>query len=148
MSQEERRSEPRYLIRQAASVRIPEHNPQEIATTTENMSAHGVALRCSSSIPLHSKVRVTWFLPDGPSVKGAGQVLRVEQPVANESFLISVRCDVPFKISHSSATGTRSADPTSSTMPKSASRTFRLQERRAPRKRVREQVSPTGKRQS
>jgi hypothetical protein len=96
MSQEERRSERRYPVQQPASVRFVAEGPSEVTAVAENVSTRGLLLRSESPIPLHSKVEVTVSLPEGPPLKGAGEVLRVEQPPSGGAFLVAVVCDAPL----------------------------------------------------
>ena len=92
------RSERRYAVRQFAWVRIVGQNATAIATITENVSNRGFLLRSDLPVALNSKIEVTLLLPSGPNLKGAGQVVRLEQSRAGETFLFAVMCDRPLEI--------------------------------------------------
>ena len=93
------RSERRYPVQQTAFVRLQSGNEHEVAAVTQNVSTRGFLLRCEALIPLRSKVEVTIHLPNGLPLKGAGEVLRMEQSSAGRAFLIAVRCEAPVEIS-------------------------------------------------
>jgi hypothetical protein len=96
----ERRTERRYYFQQPAFVRLQRVNGSEVETVTENVSTHGLLLRCEALVALGSTVKVILSLPYGSSLlEGAGQVSRVEKPSAGGAFLIAVRCEEPLKIS-------------------------------------------------
>jgi|ERR1700730_5930010 len=94
----ERRTERRYYFRHPASVRLQGGSGSEIEsemeTVTENVSTHGLLVRCTASIALGAKVKVTLHFP---SIQGVGDVLRVEQAFG-EAFLIAVGCQTPLEI--------------------------------------------------
>jgi PilZ domain-containing protein len=98
MFREERRSERRYLIRQPAFVRFKGTTTDEVETVAQNVSAHGLLLRCETLIPLRSKIEVTLRFPNALPLEGAGEVLRVE-PSAGGAFLIAVACEAPWDFS-------------------------------------------------
>jgi len=95
----ERRSEPRYLVQERALLKVEGGNGSEVPTVSENVSAHGLLLRCEAPVALGSKVKVILRFPNGVTLEGAGQVSRVEQPSAGPAFLIAVRCEAPLIIS-------------------------------------------------
>jgi len=99
MFREERRSERRYPIRQPAFVRFQGKKTGEVETVAQNVSAHGVLLRCETLIPLRSKIAVTLRFPNALPLEAAGKVLRVEQPSAGGAFLIAVKCQAPWGFS-------------------------------------------------
>ena len=99
MSREERRSERRYPIRQPAFVKFRAGERREVETVAQNVSAHGLLLRCETLIPIRSKIEVTLCFPNALPLEGAGEVLRVEQPSADGVFLIAVRCEAPWDFS-------------------------------------------------
>ena len=99
MFPEERRSERRYPIRQSAFVKFQTGERREVETVAQNVSAHGLLLRCETLIPLSSKVEVTLCFPNALPLEGMGEVLRVEQPSAGGPFLIAVRCEAPWDFS-------------------------------------------------
>ena len=96
MFREERRSERRYPIRQAAFVKSQTGERREVETVAQNVSAHGLLLRCEVRIPIRSKIEVTLCFPNALPLAGAGEVLRVEQSYADGAFLIAVRCAAPW----------------------------------------------------
>jgi hypothetical protein len=96
MFREERRSERRYPIRQPAFVRFQGEKTGEVETVAQNVSAHGLLLRCETPIPLRSKIEVTLQFPNALPLEAAGEVLRVEQPSAGGVFLIAVACEAPW----------------------------------------------------
>ena len=98
MFREERRSERRYPIRQAAFVKSQTGEGREVETVAQNASAHGLLLRCETRIPIRSKIEVTLRFPDALPLEGTGEVLRVE-PSAGGAFLIAVRCEAPWDFS-------------------------------------------------
>jgi hypothetical protein len=98
MEQEERRRERRYPVQQPASVKLLVSEAPEIAVSTENVSTRGLLLRSQSPIPLHSRVEVTVYVPIGFPLKGAGEILRLEQAPEGEAFLVAVSCDAPLEI--------------------------------------------------
>jgi hypothetical protein len=63
------------------------------------MSTRGLLLRSESAIPLHSHVEVTVLVPNGFPLKGAGEVLRVDQSSEGGTFLVAVLCNAPLEIS-------------------------------------------------
>jgi hypothetical protein len=97
MSREERRSERRYPIRQPAFVKFQAEERGEVEAVVQNVSAHGLLLRCETPIPIRSKVEVTLCFPNARPLVGAGEVLRVDQPAAVRGFLIAVRCEAPWE---------------------------------------------------
>jgi len=99
MFREERRSERRYPIRQPAFVRFQGEKTGEVETVAQNVSAHGLLLRCETLIPLRSKIAVTLRFPNALPLEAAGEVLRVEQPSAGGTFLIAVACEAPWEFS-------------------------------------------------
>jgi hypothetical protein len=99
MFRDERRSERRYPIRQAAFVKSQTGEGREVETVAQNVSAHGLLLRCETQIPIRSKIEVTLRFRDAPPLEGTGEVLRVEQPSAGGAFLIAVRCEAPWDFS-------------------------------------------------
>jgi hypothetical protein len=99
VDREERRSERRYPIRQPAFVRFQGGNESEVETVAQNVSAHGLLLRCGALIPLRSKIKVTLRFPNALPLEATGEVLRVKQPPADGAFLISVRCEAPWEFS-------------------------------------------------
>jgi hypothetical protein len=99
MFREERRSERRYPIRQLAFVKFHAGEKGEVKTVTQNVSACGLLLRCEMLIPIRSKIEVTLCFPNALPLKGAGEVLRVEEPSAGGAFLIAVRCEALWKFS-------------------------------------------------
>jgi len=99
MFREERRSEPRYPIRQPAFVRFQAEQMGRVETVAQNVSAHGVLLRCEKLIPLRSKIAVTLRFPNALPLEAAGKVLRVEQPSAGGAYLIAVKCQAPWGFS-------------------------------------------------
>jgi hypothetical protein len=98
MGQEERRRERRYPVQQPASLRFPTSGASDITAETKNVSTRGLLLRSESPIPVHSNVEVTVHLAYGPPLKGAGEVVRVEQPSGGRTFLVAVLCALPFEI--------------------------------------------------
>jgi hypothetical protein len=99
MFREERRSERRYPIRQSAFVRFRTGEGPESETVAQNVSAHGLLLRCETQIPIGSKIEVNLCFPNTLPLEGTGEVLRVEQPAAGGAFLIAVRCEAPWEFS-------------------------------------------------
>ena len=99
MFREERRSERRYPIRQSAFVKFQTGEGPEVETVAQNVSAHGLLLRCETRIPIRSKIEVTLRFPDALPLEGTGEVLRVEQSSADGAFLIAVRCEAPWDFS-------------------------------------------------
>ena len=99
MFREERRSERRYPIQQPAFVRLQEGSESEVETVVQNVSAHGLLLRCEALIPLRSKRQVTLRFPNALPLQATGEVLRVKQPPAGGAFLIAVRCEAPWEFS-------------------------------------------------
>jgi PilZ domain len=96
----DRRTERRYYFQQPAFVvGLQDVNCSEVETVTENVSTHGLLLRCKVPIALGSKIRVIVRFPSRVPIEGVGDVLRVEQPSAGGAFLIAVRCEEPLKIS-------------------------------------------------
>ncbi len=92
------RTERRYFFKQPAFVRLQGGNGTEVETVTENVSAHGLLLRCKAPIALGSKVQVTLRFPRCLPLEGVGDVLRVVQPFAGGAFLIAVGCQTPLEI--------------------------------------------------
>jgi PilZ domain len=76
----DRRTERRYYFQQPAFVGLQDVNGSEVETVTENVSTHGLLLRCKVPIALGSKVGVIVRFPSRVPIEGAGDVLRVEQP--------------------------------------------------------------------
>jgi hypothetical protein len=99
MFQEERRTERRYPLRQPALVRFQGRKTGEVETVAQNVSAHGLLLRCKTLIPLRSKIAVTLRFPNALPLEATGEVLRVEQPSAGGAFLIAVACEAPWEFS-------------------------------------------------
>ena len=99
MFREERRSEPRYQIRQPAFVRFQAEQMARVETVAQNVSAHGVLLRYEKLIPLRSKIAVTLRFPNALPLEAAGEVLRVEQASAGGGFLIAVKCEASWEFS-------------------------------------------------
>jgi hypothetical protein len=99
MFREERRSERRYPIRQPAFVRFQGGNEGEVETVAQDVSAHGLLLRCETLIPVRSKIEVTLRFPNALPLEATGEVLRVEQPPAGGAFLIAVRCEASWEFS-------------------------------------------------
>jgi hypothetical protein len=99
MFREERRSERRYPIRQAAFVKLRAGESGEVETVAQNVSACGLLLRSETLIPIRSKIKVTLRFPNALPLVGAGEVLRVEQRSADGTFLIAVRCEAPWEFS-------------------------------------------------
>ncbi len=99
MFREERRSERRYPIQQPAFVKFHTGEMGKVETVAQNVSAHGLLLRCETLIPIRSKIEVTLCFPNALPLEGAGEVLRVEQPSADGVFLIAVRCEAPWDFS-------------------------------------------------
>ena len=97
MSREERRSERRYPIRQPVFVKFQAGERGEVEAVAQNVSAHGLLLRCETLIPIRSKIEVTLCFPNARPLVGAGEVLRVDQPAAVRGFLIAVRCEAPWE---------------------------------------------------
>ena len=95
----ERRTERRYYFQQPAFVTVLHSSESEIETVTENVSTHGLQLRCEAPVALGSTVRVILRSASCLPLEGVGDVLRVEQPFAGGTFLIAVRCEAPLKIS-------------------------------------------------
>ena len=93
-----RRTDCRYYFQQPAFVRLQGGNESEVETVTENVSTHGLLLRCQAPIALGSKVKVIVRFPNGLPLEGVGDVSRVEQPSPEGAFLIAVRCEAPLKI--------------------------------------------------
>ena len=91
------RRERRYPLQQPAWVRVIGQNASAITTVTENVSNGGFLLRSEAPVPLNSKIEVTLVLPSGLQLRGAGQVVRVEQPLPGGIFLLAVTCDRPWK---------------------------------------------------
>jgi hypothetical protein len=98
MSPEERRSERRFPLRQPASLSFVEHIAPDLVAITENVSAHGALLESESPVPVGAKAEVTLLLPEGPPLKGSGEILRAEQSMEGGPYLLAMRCDVPFRI--------------------------------------------------
>jgi PilZ domain len=98
MFRREHRSERRYSVQQPALVRPQGGDGGEVASVTRNISAHGLLLQCETIIPLHSKLEVTVHLPNGLPLKGAGEVLRVEQPSPGAALLVALKCDAPLEL--------------------------------------------------
>ena len=99
MFREERRSERRYPIRQSAFVKFQSGESPEGEIVAQNVSAHGLLLRCETRIPIRSKIEVTLRFPNTLPLEGTGEVVRVEQPSASGAFLIAVRCEAPWEFS-------------------------------------------------
>ena len=99
MFREERRSERRYPIRQSAFVKFQTGEMLEVETVVQNVSAHGLLLRCKALIPLSSKIEITLCFPNALPLEAAGEVLRVEQSPGYGTFLIAVRCEAPWDFS-------------------------------------------------
>jgi hypothetical protein len=98
MTQEERRSERRFPLRQPASLRFVENNISDLTAITENVSAHGALLRCDKEIPLGAKTEITLLLPEGPPLKGSGEIVRAERSLEGGPYLVAMRCNLPFRI--------------------------------------------------
>jgi PilZ domain-containing protein len=98
MVEKERRTERRYYFQQPAFVRLQGGNGNEVETITENVSTHGLLLRCKAPIALGSKVHVTLRSSSCLPLEGVGDVLRVVQPFAGGAFLIAVGCQTPLEI--------------------------------------------------
>jgi PilZ domain len=94
----ERRTERRYYFQQPAFVRLQLVNGSDVEIVTENVSTHGLLLRCKASIALRSRVKVTLHFPNGLPLEGRGEVLRVEPLSAGGALLIAVRCEAQLKI--------------------------------------------------
>jgi len=80
-------------------VRFQEEKTGEVEAVAQNVSAHGLLLRCETLIPLRSKIAVTLRFPNALPLQAAGEVLRVEQPSAGGAFLIAVACEAPWGFS-------------------------------------------------
>jgi hypothetical protein len=94
----ERRNEHRYYFQQPAFLKLHSDNAIEIETVTENVSAHGLLLRCDTPIALGSKVEVKLHFPNCLVLEGLGEILRVESRTTKEAFLIAVKCEREMKI--------------------------------------------------
>ena len=99
MFRAERRSERRYPIRQSVFVKFQTGERPEVETVAQNVSAHGLLLRCEMPIPLRSRIEITLCFPNALPLEGAGEVLRVEQPSAGGAFLVAVKCEAPWEFS-------------------------------------------------
>ena len=99
MFREERRSERRYPILQAAFVKFQGEETGEVETVAQNVSAHGLLLHCETLIPLRSKIAVTLRFPNALPLEAVGEVLRVEQASAGGAFLIAVTFEAPWEFS-------------------------------------------------
>jgi hypothetical protein len=100
----ERRTEHRYYFKQPALVSLLGENGSEVETVTENVSFHGLLLRCKAPIALGSKVKVLLPLPSCAPLEGIGDVVRVEQPFAGGAFLIAVRLSDHWRFCPTSGT--------------------------------------------
>jgi len=98
MAQEERRSERRFPLRQPASLKFLEGTATELTAVTENVSAHGALLQSEMEIPVGAKAEITLILPEGPPLKGSGEILRAERSAQGGSYFVAMHCDVPFRI--------------------------------------------------
>jgi hypothetical protein len=99
MSGEERRNEPRFHVQQPVFLKLQSGNGIEVETVTENVSAHGLLLRCNRPIAPGSKVKVKLHFPNCLMLEGLGEVLRVEPRFNEQAFVIAVRCEGPLEIS-------------------------------------------------
>lgn len=104
MSQQERRREPRFGVRNAAIVKISSNDPRELPAMTENLSAHGVMLHVESPIPEIQKLKVILQLKLTPTAQRLrlvyeGKVLRTEQDSTTGKVAVAVGCDHPASVS-------------------------------------------------
>lgn len=88
----------RYYMQHPAFVRLQDGNGSEVEAITDNVSTHGLLLRCKAPIARGLKVKVIMRFPGGLPLEAIGEVLRVEQPVAGGAFLIAVGCQTPLAI--------------------------------------------------
>jgi len=100
MSQQDRRREPRFGVRTAATVEIALNGQREQLATTQNLSAHGVLVHAESPIPEIQKLKVIIELkltPRGRSVRLVyeGKIIRREQDSMAGTCAIAVGCDHP-----------------------------------------------------
>ena len=98
MSPDERRNKRRYAFQRPAWVKIIGEDASAITTVTENVSTCGVLLRSNFLLPLDSMIEVTLPLSSGSELRGVGRLVRVEQPLAEQTFLFAVKCDRPLEI--------------------------------------------------
>ncbi len=104
MSQQERRREPRFGVRNAAIVKISSDDPRELPAMTENLSAHGVMLHVESPILEIQKLKVIIELKLTPTAQRLrlvyeGKVLRTEQDPITGKVAVAVGCDLPASVS-------------------------------------------------
>jgi hypothetical protein len=92
----DRRTERRYYLQHPAFGRLQDGS--EVEAITENVSAHGLLLRCKAVIALRSRVKVILRFPSCIPLGATGEVLRVEDSVAGGAFLIAIGCQTPLEI--------------------------------------------------
>jgi hypothetical protein len=98
MSDKERRTERRYSCQQPAFLRTQSGDGIELEAVTENVSTHGLLLRCKTPIDLGSKVKIKLHFPTSVILESVGKILRVE-PRFKEDTVVAVRCEAPLEIS-------------------------------------------------
>jgi PilZ domain len=98
MDEKDRRTGRRYYLQQPAFVRLQDGHGSEVEAITENVSTHGLLLRCKAPIALRSKVKVILRFPSCIPLEATGEVLRVEDSVAGGAFLVAVGCQTPLEI--------------------------------------------------
>jgi hypothetical protein len=98
MSEKERRTERRYSCQQPAFLGTQSRDGTELEAVTENVSTHGLLLRCKTPIDLGSKVKIKLHFPTSVILESVGKILRVE-PRFKEDTVVAVRCEAPLEIS-------------------------------------------------
>lgn len=106
-SYSETRSELRYGLHLPVQVKREDSLVGEIATLSENISAHGILLRSAVSIAEGTILRMIVTVKPAKASKtarllNAGRVLRVT-PCRASGFLIAVRCVRPFRMADSAS---------------------------------------------
>lgn len=98
MSGKERRTERRYSCQQSAFLRTQSGDGIELEAVTENVSTHGLLLRCKTPIDLGSKVKIKLHFPTSVMLESVGEVLRVERRFKEDTVFV-VRCEAPLEVS-------------------------------------------------
>ncbi len=84
---EERRSMRRFDMRLPASIRVGDHDPDEVFTETQNVSARGVFFYLDRAVAEGTRIEVTMTFPphvtltDPVRVRFTARVVRVEAPL-------------------------------------------------------------------
>jgi PilZ domain len=104
MPQQERRREPRFGVRNAATVKTSFDASSELLALTENLSAHGVLLYVESLIPENQALKVILALKLAPTAQSLhliyeGKVVRTQQNSTTGKVAVAVVCDHPATVS-------------------------------------------------